>query len=197
MRGAQNYHVFLFLIRIFNLSVSDNTGTSTMFSLLSWILMCAAFCIRSSTSSNAGILIILLFYIQIHCQYKTKQRRTLSLRALIFPSGVSDPLVSLTCNETVEVVAGKPLTLNCTIQLLEEHCHGDEFVWEDSNNNIICDNTKDRTVNYTCEWDSKTYVSLLIGNVTESQSYTVQILTDCGSHNMSTIKVQQIRPEGE
>lgn len=164
-----------------------------MFFRLFWILTYAALCIRSSTSSNAGILIILLFYIQIHCQYKRKQRRTLSLRALIFPSGVSDPLVSLRCNETVEVEAGKTLALNCTIQLpLGEGCRGDEYVWEDSNNNNICDSTTYRTGNYTCEWDNETYVSLVIREVTENLTYTVKILTDCGEGQLSiTVKVQQ------
>lgn len=167
-----------------------------MFLLLSWVLMCAAFCIRSGTSSNGGILMILLFYRQIHCQYRRKERRTLSLRALIFPSGTSDPLVSLTCNKTVEVEAGRGLKLNCTIQLLEEHCHGDEYIWEDSKHNIICSSTTSRTVNDSCEWDKKTYVSLVIGEVTKNRTYTLQILTDCGDARSSiTVKVKQ--PHGQ
>lgn len=163
-----------------------------MFSLLYRILMCAAFCILSSTSSNAGILIILLFYIQMHCRFQTKQRWTLSLRAFIFPSGVS-----LTCNKTVEVEAGKSLKLNCTIKFPLD-CRGEDYIWEDPNNNIICNSTSYRPVNYTCEWDGETYVSLLIRNVTKSQNYTVQIWTDCGYPDTSTVEVKlQVQSDRE
>ncbi|KAK2820929.1 hypothetical protein Q5P01_023888 [Channa striata] len=100
-----------------------------------------------------------------------------------------DEGVSLTCNNTVEVVAGKNVTLNCTVNFQdeEENCKVLLHNWQNTSGTIPCDMMK-----FTCQWDSVTYVSLTILNVTEQGNYTAEIMTDCGMAKSSpiTVKVQ-------
>lgn len=112
----------------------------------------------------------------------------ISFIALISHSGVSNPGVSLNCNKTLKAVAGETVTLNCTIYVLEAHCRGDFYIWNNSHGKITC-NSGD--MKYKCEWDNLTYVTSTISNVVKEENYTVRIWTNCGPAESSVnVKVE-------
>lgn len=103
-------------------------------------------------------------------------------------SGASNQGVSLKCNQTVEVVAGETVTINCTIYK-EEDCRGVLYFWKDTHDDQLCDGRK---MEYKCEWDSLTYVSLIISNIMKEEKYSVHVYADCGDTESSvTVQVKQ------
>lgn len=83
---------------------------------------------------------------------------------------VYNPAVSLKCTEEGAVPA-----INCTINLTLHDCMGDEFKWKDFEGNDIC-NSGD----YDCDWDNRTYVSLVITKAAKCEPYKVSIDATCG-----------------
>ncbi|GLD57730.1 uncharacterized protein AKAME5_000992700 [Lates japonicus] len=102
----------------------------------------------------------------------------------------SGAAVLLKCNETVEVVAGGTVTLNCSIHYQDvavEDCKVISFTWNNTNVSIPCDSGSGE---YICDSDNQTYVSLIISNVMKEENYTAAVITDCGLPLSSTINVQ-------
>ena len=96
--------------------------------------------------------------------------------------------MSLKCNDTVEVVAGENVTLNCSISYRRENnCKGERYQWSNSHGDIQCNSS---LMKYICGWDTQTSVYLTISNVIKEGNYTVTIQTDCGFAKSSTIKVR-------
>ncbi|KAM7382110.1 hypothetical protein PAMA_012805 [Pampus argenteus] len=100
-----------------------------------------------------------------------------------------DSIVSLKCDDTVEVIAGENLTLNCSI-ILPMDCEGSKYHWRTLTYNINCSSG---LMEYTCDWDNLTYVYLTISNVSKEQNYTIKLLTNCGFSEKS-IKVR-VKPK--
>lgn len=86
---------------------------------------------------------------------------------------VSQPGVSLMCTGGSTAPA-----INCTINLTLHDCMGDQFTWWDSEGNDICNGGD---LNYECDWDNLTYVSLAITKATACGPYEVFIDTTCGT----------------
>lgn len=149
------------------------------------LLYAASFLI--SASSNKRIFYYLACTASkytVHCKYFMMD--VISFIALISHSGVSNPGVSLNCNETVKVVAGETVTLNCTISVLGTDCSGQSYNWNNSHGKITCDSGD---MKYKCEWDNQTYVMLTISNDVKEDNYTVHIWTNCGTAK-SSVHVQ-------
>lgn len=107
-------------------------------------------------------------------------------KGMSFIASFSHPVVSVKCNPTVDIVAGEAVTLNCTI-MMKENCRGESYDWNNTHGKIPCDNSD--LMEYGCDWDNQSYVSLTIRNVMKDNNYTILIVTDCGLDN-SNIKLQ-------
>lgn len=105
---------------------------------------------------------------------------------------MSNPGVSLKCNQTVEVPSGAMVTLKCTISYSDtmQNCKGIKYLWCNTHGEISSNND---SLNYSSEWDKFTYVSLTISSVTEGDNYTVHIDTNCGMATSPAIIVTVTR----
>ncbi|XP_044193272.1 uncharacterized protein LOC122970953 [Thunnus albacares] len=125
-------------------------------------------------------------------------RLSLLCAATILQSSASngDANVSLKCNDTVEVVAGENVTLNCSIIYRpENNCKGQQYHWSNSHGDIQCNSSLMKPF---CGWDTQTYVYLTISNVIEEENYTIVIHTDCGTPKKSIkVRVKQDRTTTE
>lgn len=80
--------------------------------------------------------------------------------------------VSLRCSQE-----GAAPAINCTIQT-EMKCMGYEYLWMDSKDNSIC-----MSGDSNCEWDNRTFVSLVFTRGAKCETYKVFIETSCGIAN--------------
>ena len=151
-----------------------------MWSCLS--LLCSAIILQSSASNNGTVIAYTknTYTYQIYI--------TLHIINCINCCFLSSHLVvSLTCRDTVEVVAGEDVTLNCSIIYLAGLiCKGEEYQWSDSHGDIQLNSD---VVKYTSGWDSLAYVYLNISNIIKEEIYTVKVVTDCDTVDAS-IKVR-------
>ncbi|XP_044193271.1 uncharacterized protein LOC122970952 isoform X2 [Thunnus albacares] len=116
-------------------------------------------------------------------------RLSLLCAATILQSSASngDANMPLKCNDTVEVVAGENVTLNCRIIYRPElECTSHHYHWSNSNGSIQCSSSLMKPF---CGWDTQTYVYLTISNVIEEENYTIVLHSDCGFPKKS-IKVR-------
>ena len=76
--------------------------------------------------------------------------------------------VKLNC--TPEFTAGHSVIINCTIQRTRNATEGAGFYWSGANGTDLCN-----LINYSCDWDAKTYVSLEMSNVKRDENITVEV----------------------
>ncbi|CAK6984208.1 uncharacterized protein LOC122970953, partial [Scomber scombrus] len=108
--------------------------------------------------------------------------------ATILQSSASNA-VSLKCNDTVEVVAGEDVTLNCRIiEMTGENCKGLKYHWSNSHGDIQCNSD----LKHICGWENPTHVYLTISNINKEDNYTITVQTDCGIVEAYAVQVRVI-----